>query len=252
MSNIPQSPENRLGPDAWPAVLFALAWPTVFTAVYFLAAADMAPEAGQAAYAIGKLVQFVFPIAWMLLYERRRLGPQLPKLAPQRRALSLMFGAAFGLAVGGAMLAGYRWWLDPLGFFDRPSELVREKLIGFEVNTVSRYMALAVFYSLAHSALEEYYWRWFVFRRLSWLTEKWPAIAVSSIGFMAHHVIPLGVYFGWTSAATWFFTLSVGVGGAVWAWLYHRYQSLLGPWVSHLLVDAAIFAIGYDLVRDGL
>ena len=54
---------------------------------------------------------------------------------------------------------------------------------------------------------------------------------------------------GFSSPATWLFSVCVAVGGAMWAWLYERTGSLLGPWLSHLLVDAAIFAIGYDLVR---
>lgn len=42
-------------------------------------------------------------------------------------------------------------------------------------------------------------------------------------------------------------TLAVAVGGAFWAWLYHRSGSLLGPWISHMLVDAAIFGVSYQL-----
>jgi uncharacterized protein len=49
---------------------------------------------------------------------------------------------------------------------------------------------------------------------------------------------------------TWLFSLSVAVGGAFWAWLYQRTGSLYGPWLSHLLVDAAIFLVGYDLASD--
>ena len=45
-----------------------------------------------------------------------------------------------------------------------------------------------------------------------------------------------------------FFSASVAIGGAVWAWLYDRSGSLLGPWLSHILIDAAIFIIGYDLI----
>ena len=36
--------------------------------------------------------------------------------------------------------------------------------------------------------------------------------------------------------------------GVVWALLYYRSKSLWGPWLSHAIVDAGIFAIGYDLV----
>jgi uncharacterized protein len=36
-------------------------------------------------------------------------------------------------------------------------------------------------------------------------------------------------------------------GGAFWAWLYHRSGNLIAPWLSHALIDAAIFTVGYDL-----
>ncbi len=65
---------------------------------------------------------------------------------------------------------------------------------------------------------------------------------------MAHHVIVLSRFFGWFSPWTLFFSLSVAVGGAIWAVLYWRYRSLLGPWISHLMVDAAIFLVAYLLV----
>jgi membrane protease YdiL (CAAX protease family) len=127
---------------------------------------------------------------------------------------------------------------------------IREKTSGFGIHSVWKYAALGAFYSLCHSLLEEYYWRWFVFGQLKRAAPLDSAIVISSLGFMAHHVLLLGKFFGFASWAAWAFSGCVAVGGAVWAWLYHRTGSLLGPWLSHLLVDAAIFAIGYDLVSD--
>jgi len=63
-------------------------------------------------------------------------------------------------------------------------------------------------------------------------------------------VILLATYFGWLSPWTYLLSLGVAVGGIFWAWLYHRSGSLYGPWLSHLLIDAAIFVVGYDLVSD--
>ena len=97
--------------------------------------------------------------------------------------------------------------------------------------------------------MEEYYWRWFVFGWLKRWTPLWVAIAVSSVAFMGHHIIILNKYFPgrfWTAALP--FSLCVAVGGAVWAWLYHRTQSLYAAWVSHAVIDAAIFAIGFQMV----
>jgi membrane protease YdiL (CAAX protease family) len=123
---------------------------------------------------------------------------------------------------------------------------------GFGLDSVSKFVALGVFYSLAHSLLEEYYWRWFVFGQLRSLVRLWPAIIVASLGFMAHHVLVLSLYFGWWTWPTLLFSACVAVGGAFWAWLYDRTGSLLGPWLSHLLVDAGIFFIGFELVRSSL
>lgn len=245
---------DRARPWAWSAIVFALVWPTAYTIVYFLAVGDLPPVVGQLAFAFGKTIQFAFPAAWFLLYEKRR-SPLLVDARPVQRRRSAIAGLGFGSFVGAAMVGGYFLWLKPLGVFEVPAQMVNEKLADFQITTAGRYLLLGVFYSLIHSWLEEYYWRWFVFRRLSRQLAHRPsglsvAIAVSSLGFMAHHVIPLGKYFNLPAAL--FFTLSVGVGGAVWAWIYNRYQSLLGPWLSHLLVDAAIFLIGYDLVRASL
>ena len=72
----------------------------------------------------------------------------------------------------------------------------------------------------------------------------------SSLAFMAHHVFVLAYYFPgrfWIAAVP--FSLGVAFGGGLWAWLYHRFQSLYAPWVSHLLADAAIMVIGYDMAN---
>jgi membrane protease YdiL (CAAX protease family) len=62
-------------------------------------------------------------------------------------------------------------------------------------------------------------------------------------------VLVLAKYFGYASPLTWLFTLAIVIGGAFWAWLYRRTGSLAGPWLSHALVDATIFVIGWDLIR---
>ena len=110
------------------------------------------------------------------------------------------------------------------------------------------YITFALFLAIPHSLLEEYYWRWFVFGQLRRVTSWRVALLVSSLGFMAHHVIVINQFLqqGW--AVTLFFSLCVAWGGCLWAWLYERFRSLYGPWLSHLLVDCGIMSIGYDLI----
>ena len=229
------------------AVVFTMGLPTLVTWLYFVLLARHPTAVQQTAYGIGKTIQFAFPLVWVLAIQRRRLPWKPPRTA------GLLESIGFGLLVLLAMFLLYHAWLKPAGYLDATSEAgraIRDKLTGFGVNSFPKYFALGAFYSLFHSLLEEYYWRWFVFGQLRRLVSVPTAIALSSLAFMAHHVILLSMYFGWFSPAAILFSLAVAVGGAVWAWIYHRSDSLYGPWLSHLLVDAAIFIVGYDLVRS--
>ena len=61
-----------------------------------------------------------------------------------------------------------------------------------------------------------------------------------------------GIADGMRSAAFSVIVVAFGIGGAFWAWLYHRSESLYAPWISHCLVDLAIFLVGYDMVKGVL
>ena len=243
---------DRSGKGERLAVAAALVYPTLLTWVYFTCLDGQAPWLQQAAYGIGKTLQFVLPVVWVWRVRGERLVAALPSRANPSRAPSwragLGIGLAFGVAVAAAMLGLYHGGLSSLETFDRARELVQAKVGGFQLDSPARFIGLSVFYSLAHSGLEEYYWRWFVFRRLRRLTSLPVAIGVSSVGFMTHHLIPLSTFFGWSSGLMWLAAAGIVVGGAFWAWLYDRSKQIWGPWVGHLLVDAAIFAIGYHLI----
>lgn len=226
------------------AIVFALAFPTLITWIYFVVLADRAAKLQHFAYCTGKITQFAFPLLWVIVVQHRPLSIRWPKL----RGIGVGLGS--GVLVLVALLAIFHAVLTPLGFLDAPAEQVRQKVAGFGVNTFRDYILLAAFYALGHSLLEEYYWRWFVFGQLRDVCPIPLAILISSMGFMAHHVLVLGTYFGWLSPATVVFSLAVAVGGAFWAWLYHRYESLVSPWISHAVVDIAIFVAGYDMARE--
>jgi uncharacterized protein len=224
-------------------LVLALVLPTAVTWLYFVALAGQSPAVQQTAYSIGKAAQFLLPVVWLSL-ARQRVSWQRPTLR------GVPVGIVFGLVLLVGAWVGYSAVLKPMGVFDGPSVAIREKIAGLGLGSVPAYIALGVFYSLVHSLLEEYYWRWFVFGRLCERYALSWAIAISSIGFAAHHVLLLATFFGWDSPATYLFSVCVAVGGAFWAWLYRQSGSLLGPWLSHAIVDATLFVIGYDLARD--
>jgi membrane protease YdiL (CAAX protease family) len=237
-------PDLQTGRGSKFAVAFALVFPTVVTWLYFIALRDRPAAFQQATYVVSKVIQFSFPLLWIFVFQRHLLQ------RPRWTSRGIPAGILIGIVVGSAMLSLYWFVLRSSGFFVGPDEAVRAKLQGLGLTLPWKYAAVGAFYALCHSLLEEYYWRWFVFRQLKQLTTVPMAVLISSLGFMSHHVLVLATYFGWESPATWLFSAGVAVGGATWAMLYHRSQSLLAPWISHCLVDAAIFALGYDLARD--
>lgn len=225
------------------AVAVAMVLPSIITWLYFFQAAGAAKGVQLAVFSVVKTVQFALPIVWVALVQKERI-----RLRPTG-GQGVLFGLAFGGVVAGAMAALYFFALKDSALLAGAMPEIRGKITGFGIDSAWKYAALGVFYSLVHSFMEEYYWRWFVFGQLrSWMPVSAAAV-ISGVGFMAHHVLVLGKYFGFDSPATYLLSACIALGGAVWAWLYHRTGSLLGPWMSHLLVDAAIFAIGYDLAR---
>lgn len=224
------------------AVVFALVFPTLVTVLYFVVLARQPSAVQQGAFGVGKFIQFAFPVVWVIWFQRAKISWIGP------RSKDIAAGAAMGLVLLAAALALYFYVLKPEGVFDKAADAIREKVVGLGASSVPRYVALSLFYCVIHSLAEEYYWRWFVFAQLRRFTSLPAAIVVSGLGFMAHHVLILAVYFGWDSPWTYLLSLAVAVGGFIWAWMYEKTGSLYGIWASHALVDTAIFIVGYDVV----
>jgi membrane protease YdiL (CAAX protease family) len=221
-------------------VTVAVTLPSIVTWLYFVVLADVQSTA-QIAYAVGKMLQFAMPVIWLLWVARERV--HLPNLKANAYRLGLLFGV--GVAVAIAVLFELAFHGEP--WFSDAEIAIGDKISQMGVNTLPRFAMLALFYAAFHSLMEEYYWRWFVFRRLMTNWNKGLAILVSSLGFMAHHIILLAQYFGPSAPFTYIASAGVAVGGAYWAWLYARCDSLGPSWLSHAMVDAAIFVIGYRI-----
>jgi membrane protease YdiL (CAAX protease family) len=244
LSNDPLEPATKATRRDVAAVIFALMFPSLLTWVYFIGLAESAAGLQLAAKSVGIVIQIGFPLYWVVCVQKQRLS------RPQFKWRGLLVGGLLGVAIVAAMFTAYHLWLRPSGAFDAAAEEIREKVKGFGIDSTAKFAALGVFYAAVHSLLEEYYWRWFVFAQLRRVMEVGPAIAISAVGFMAHHVIVLSVFFGWGSFLSLFLSLNVAVGGILWAWLFDRSRSLYGPWLSHAVVDAGIFLVGYEIVKS--
>ena len=147
------------------------------------------------------------------------------------------------MAIVAAMVA---LMFTPLGDTVRASTPdIREKAesLGF----LRHYVEFSIFLSLAHSFLEEYYWRWFVFGNLRSLISPKAAVLAGSLAFAAHHLVITAQFFPIGPAV--FFAICVAIGGMLWCLLYQRQGTLAGAWLSHIVVDAGLMGVGYWLLK---
>lgn len=229
----------------WGLIVLGLTLPTLITWVYFDLLSDADSIYQKTAYAIGKGSQFLLLSIVVAVWLRRELFSDLLKTCD---ALHLRIGFISGILIGCVIVGAYFAVLIPLGLLDSVSAQAKEKLSGLGADSPAILLLISGFYALIHSGLEEIYWRSFVFRELAKRLPSAMAILVSSVGFMSHHVIVLAKYFTYQSPMTYVCSAGVAIGGVWWAWLALRSNSLLPGWISHAIVDAAIFGVGFLLV----
>jgi len=230
------------------ALVFTMGFPSLMSWLEFVflrGASRDGNTAVQLTFGLGKVLQFSFPIVYVWFRARDSIRFERPNTR------GMLVGIAFGVGVGAGALVLYFGWLRTSPAMAGTPQQVHNWLVELDpfFTTFTGYLILAATFAVVHSFMEEYYWRWFVFNRLKAFLPVVPAVIVSSLAFMAHHVIVLNVYLQghfWEAVVP--FSLCVAGGGIVWAWLYHACQSLYAPWISHLIIDAALMGLGIDML----
>ena len=221
-----------------PLLLLGFLLPSVVTWIYFHGGAGTVFS--QAVYSGSKVFLLALPILWICWLDRER--PRLPR--PTVHALR--GGLVSGLAMGALLLNAYYFGLRGADFLGEAAGEIHAKLAEFGIADRGRFLAFSVFVVLANASIEEYFWRGFIHKRLA-ERMRWPAAAVvSGIGFSLHHIVVLDAYF--PLGAALLFSAGVAVGGMIWAWLYRRCGSIYAPWLSHAVVDVAVYIIAFDLL----
>jgi uncharacterized protein len=226
----------------WPLLALAIAFPTVAAWLYFMTLAGH-PSMGSAYFA-AKVLQALLPLVgwWVLRLPRDRVGGTTPA--------GVGSGLLSGIALAVPVLGLYALALRGTPLLAAAPAQIRARLEPFGAAEIGGFVLLALGLSLVHSLFEEYYWRWFLFGALRRRLAVGSAAALSSLAFAAHHAIVIAGLLG--PAAPLFMvaagTLAVALAGVNWVWLFHRFGSLLPPWLSHVVVDLAFMAIGYELL----
>lgn len=221
------------------SVVPAMVLPFIASFFYFIVWADQ--PVARYLYSAVKLFTLIWPVLALFLVIGEK--DAFRGILGAGHLCSVPLGILTGCVIGGLILAGY--YLTPLGeHVNAHKDAIVQQMEKF--NLVKYYIPFAVFLSLAHSLIEEYYWRWFVFGQLAKIVPAAAAYLLGSAAFAAHHFVVLSVYFpAWSTAL---FGTGVGLGGLLWCWQYRKQKSLAGAWVSHMLVDASFLFIGYQLM----
>jgi hypothetical protein len=147
------------------------------------------------------------------------------------------------LGIAAAILAAYgilreHGWID--------MQFIQARAARTGLDQFGFYVAGALYWITLNSLMEEYVWRWFVFRQFEALLGGPGAVVASALAFTAHHVIALAAQFDCNITALG--SAGVFVGGAAWSFLYLRYRSVWPCYVSHAIADVPIFLVGYRLI----
>jgi len=216
------------------ALLLLVPVPSVGTALGMIILPDT--TVGKSAFFLCKVWLVALPLLWVVLVDKDRLAWSKPTQGG--------FGAALLLGVAlSAVIAAVNALLGPR-LIDPQAMKDMAKQVGLADPRV--YVAGAAYWVFVNSLLEEYVWRWFVFRKCEVLMPSRVAALASAFAFTLHHIVALQVYFsGPVTALT---STGVFIGGAVWSWCYLKYRSIWPCWLSHAVVDVTIFVIGWRLI----
>ena len=210
----------------------------VSAATLGMAARLYVPNAiGQGLFVFTRIGMIVLPVVWW----RRVNRGQIQVSGPTRR--EGWAGLGLGLVMMAVMAIAYgtigRSWIAP--------EIVRNTADSVGLLNPALYVLSALYFTFINAFLEEYIWRWFVYRNCTVWVSGVGAIALSALLFTLHHTIALIAYTQ-NLAIVVIGSLGVFLAGAAWSTVYLAYQSLWVCTISHVLADAAIALIGWQIL----
>lgn len=222
----------------WTAILPAMVFPFIASLFYFVLFSEY--FFARLLYGSVKIFTLVWPLAALFLILKKTFPTM--ELAHEKHRKAVFPGIIAGMIIVAVMFLLLK---TPLGtMVNNAAPDIRSKAT--ELGFVKHYWTFAIFLSLIHSLMEEYYWRWFVFGHLRDVTKLSTAHLLCGLSFGAHHIVVATQFFpfGWGL----FLGSLVGLGSMIWSFMYDRQKTLVGAWVCHSIVDLGIMSIGHKLI----
>lgn len=199
--------------------------------LYFILAKN--GQVASAIYTFTKILLIILPIYWIITKEKNT--------ATHYHKKSVILGLISGLIIMGTVLGTFFIFSN---YFFQFKPIILSKITNLHLS--NHYILFALFLSIIHSGIEEYYWRWFIFNGLQTKFNATIATLMAGVAFSLHHYIVLSQLF--PLSITIIFGLSIMLAGIIWCQIYNRTNSLIGSWISHICADLAIMTVGYMLI----
>lgn len=232
---------------SWPAMVAGLVVPLACALIYVVWVPN--GNTGRSAWFATKIWILCYPLFFFSLIGLGGLVRREDRRAtwPSWRVVTGT-GILTGICIS---LIGCLLVITPVGTIVKEnSHNLVEKAEGLGFASRGRFLMVAAFITLLHSAMEEYYWRWFIYGHLRQMVGHWPGHLIAAVAFTGHHLVLMSVLFPLPLAL--FLSFLVGLGGLIWSLMYEWQGSVLGCWLSHLVVDAFLMIVGYRLIMGGL
>lgn len=176
------------------------------------------------------------PLFWTALVDRRPIVVD----RPTSRGLGIGWLTGIVGAIGVVVIFQLvlRERIDPA--------LVREMASKNHLLSPGAFGLVTVYICVFNSLLEEYVWRWFVLGRFEQLMPRRLAVVCSAAAFTLHHTLILATQFNAEIAVIG--SIAVFAAGITWSAIYSRTRSIWSAWLSHALIDVAVFWAGWQLL----
>lgn len=191
---------------------------------------------GNSLFFLAKVWLLALPVIWRLAVEKKRISWSRPTQGGFGIAVGL--GAAIFVFIVLAYVTVGRQLIDP--------KAIQAMGADTGLSRRSMYLAGALYWVTVNSVLEEYVWRWFVVEKLEDFLCSKTAIVASALAFTLHHIVAMQIFL--SPLVVTLAAVGIFIGGAAWSWCYVRYRSIWPGYVSHAIVDVAVFGVGYHLL----
>ncbi len=217
----------------WGMFLVAIAPSVGVLATQFFQGSNFGPLV----WVFSKAWLFGLPVLWHLKVDKAKLSWSKPELG------GWTIGIVSGVLILVAILGVYFLARDQI---NAKVPDLRAALENFKLDARWKYILGALYWILINSVLEEYVFRWFIFRKCEALMGGAWAVVAAGIIFVVHHTIAMSAFLpaGLNALASF----GIFIGGAMWSWMYLKYRSIWIGYISHAFADIAIFGLGWYLV----